>query len=146
MSAPETGGAGPAGVRHRVEHVDTDASGVVHFSRYASLIETGALEKLEGLGVGLGLLESLGLDLRVSELRIRYVAPARFRDLLLVEARIERVGAASVRLSGSVFREGGGEPVLLARGELNLAVVDKEKGTATYIPDSLISLLGGGGV
>ncbi|MEK8107760.1 hypothetical protein NKG94_26990 [Micromonospora sp. M12] len=37
-------------LRWRVEHVDTDAAGVVHFTRYASLLESALLENLDRLG------------------------------------------------------------------------------------------------
>lgn len=134
----------PVGLRHRIEHVDTDASGVVHFSRYASLIETATLERLEATGVGLDSFGRFCLDLRVRELRIRYRAPARFRDRLLFEAGIEHLGVASIRMSVKVLRETeGDEPLLLAVGSLDLAVVNRETDKPVCIPGELKSLLQG---
>ncbi|QSQ17058.1 acyl-CoA thioesterase [Myxococcus landrumensis] len=128
--------------RHRVEHVDTDASGVVHFSRYASLLETAALEELDRRGSGLGLLEGQGLDLRVRELRIRYRDAARFQDWLRMEARLEHVGPASLKLGVAIYREGTAqEPVLLASGSLDMAVVNRESGEPTCIPPTLSTAL-----
>ncbi|AKQ67322.1 4-hydroxybenzoyl-CoA thioesterase family active site protein [Myxococcus hansupus] len=128
--------------RHRVEHVDTDASGVVHFSRYASLLETAALETLERRGTGLEVLEGQGLDLRVRELRIQYRAAARFQDWLRLEARLEHVGPASLKLGVSVYREGtASEPLLLAAGSLDMAVVNRESGEPTCIPPTLSAAL-----
>ncbi|MCP3061171.1 acyl-CoA thioesterase [Myxococcus sp. K38C18041901] len=132
----------PAPRRHRVEHVDTDASGVVHFSRYASLLETAALEELERRGSDLVKLEGQGLDLRVRELRIRYREAARFQDWLRLEARLEHVGPASLKLGVAVYREGPApEPVLLASGSLDLAVVNRESGDPTCLPPNLSSAL-----
>jgi acyl-CoA thioester hydrolase len=128
--------------RHRVEHVDTDASGVVHFSRYASLLETAALEELERGGAGLQALEGQGLDLRVRELSIRYRASARFQDWLRLVARLERVGPASLKLGVAVYREGSEpEPVLLASGSLDMAVVNRESGVPTCLPSTLSTAL-----
>ncbi|NVJ02063.1 acyl-CoA thioesterase [Myxococcus sp. AM009] len=128
--------------RHRVEHVDTDASGVVHFSRYASLLETAALEELERSGAGLGALEVQGLDLRVRELRLSYRAAARFQDWLRLDARLEHVGPASLKLGVTVYREGSApEPVLLAAGSLDMAVVNRESGEPTCIPLTLSAAL-----
>ncbi|MER5648745.1 acyl-CoA thioesterase [Streptosporangium sp. NPDC002524] len=91
-------------VRRRVEHVDTDASGVVHFARYPSLLETAALENLDRLGVGIDALAREGLDLVVTEMSMRYHASARFLDRLDLEISVLHVGAASFRLSGTVLR------------------------------------------
>lgn len=133
-------------VRHRVEHVDTDASGVMHFSRYASLIETAALEKLEACGAGLLAFQALGLDLLVHELRIKYLSPARFRDRLLLAGTIEHVGPVRIRLAVNVLQErehedDAVEPALLATGLLELAVVDQESVQPVPIPEKLGMLL-----
>lgn len=107
--------------RHRIEHVDTDAAGVTHFSRYASLLETVLLETLESTGVGL---DTLGVELVVTELRVRYLAPARFRDVIVGAAGLEHVGAARLHCRGALFREeDGGDATRLVDGELRLASV-----------------------
>ncbi|MBN1203851.1 MAG: thioesterase family protein [Myxococcaceae bacterium] len=136
------GAAASSLVRHRVEHVDTDASGIVHFSRYASLIETAALEELDRLGAGLHVFNEAGLELRVRELRITYRAAAHFRDRLAMTARIEHVGPASLRLSVQIHREQeGAEPPLLVSGALDFAVVNLGQGVPQCIPGPLKSLL-----
>lgn len=129
-------------LRHRVEHVDTDAAGVVHFSRYASLMETAALEELERRGAGLGVFEAQGLELRVRELRIGYRGAARFRDGLLLVPVVENVGPASFKVVVKVHREGAGsEPVLLAQGSLDFALVNRESGGPVCIPETLKTVL-----
>jgi acyl-CoA thioester hydrolase len=133
----------PAFVRHRVEHVDTDASGVMHFSRYTSLIETAALEKLEELSAGLMAFQAVGLDLLVHELRIKYLSPAHFRDNLLLEGSIEHLGPVRIRFAVKILRESSdADPSLLAVGNLELAVVDRERVQPVPIPDKLRMLLG----
>ncbi|GAB3838686.1 acyl-CoA thioesterase [Kribbella italica] len=120
-------------VVRKVEHVDTDASGVVHFARYASLIETALLDNLERLGVGLGALAAEGADLVVSELRLRYLASARYPDELSLETAVDHVGAARVRINGVVRRTADG--VELATGTLVLGLVDRSDGSArTLLP------------
>ncbi|MEU7857121.1 acyl-CoA thioesterase [Nonomuraea sp. NPDC049141] len=96
--------SGPRPLRRRVEHVDTDAAGVVHFTRYASLIETALLEDLEAMGVGTRLMSEHQLQPAVTELRMRYGAAARFPDRIEVCAGIDHVGGASWRVSGTVRR------------------------------------------
>jgi acyl-CoA thioester hydrolase len=120
--------------RYRVEHVDTDSCGVTHFSRYASLLETVLLETLESSGAGLA---TLGVDLVVTDLRIRYLAPSRYRDVLLGAARIEHVGAARLHCWGALCRETlGGEPDRLVDGEIRFASVSGATGRPVPLPAS----------
>ncbi|MBP2330537.1 acyl-CoA thioester hydrolase [Kibdelosporangium banguiense] len=126
-------------VRRRVEHVDTDASGVVHFARYASLLETALLENLERLGVGLGVLARDRAELFMVEVRMRYRASARYPDELSVETAVGHVGAARVRIDGTVRRSADG--VELAGGMLVLGLVDSADGTARALSPALHDVL-----
>ncbi|GAA2696148.1 MULTISPECIES: thioesterase family protein [Actinosynnema] len=125
-------------VRRRVEHVDTDASGLVHFSRYASLMETALLEHLDRIGAGLTALAGHGLDLVVAELSIRYHSPARFPDELDLLVTKVKFGVVRLRAETEV-RRADGEP--LATGTLTLGVVDQSTGTPTPLPEPIATLL-----
>ena len=92
-------------LRKRVEHVDTNAAGVVHFARYPSLLETAILENLEEMGFGVRALAEEGLDLVISEVTMKYAASARFYDWLQLHVQPVQVGAARFRVSGQVLRE-----------------------------------------
>jgi acyl-CoA thioester hydrolase len=127
--------------RHRVEHVDTDASGVVHFSRYASLLETVVLEYLESAGAGLSALAEAGQDLVVIDLRVRYRSPARHRDLLTGRARVLHAGGARMRLGAVICHEGSGEP--LAEGTLDFASVRRSDQRPVPWPPAVRTLLKG---
>jgi acyl-CoA thioester hydrolase len=133
----------PATLSRTVEHVDTDASGVVHFSRYASLLETAVLENLEALGCGVSAIEADGLDLAVAELRMRYVAPARYADRLRIRTAVEHLGAAQCRVTGTVRRcaPQGDDETLVAQGHLVLCVVRRADGAPTALPTALRSAL-----
>jgi acyl-CoA thioester hydrolase len=117
--------------RYRIEHVDTDSFGVTHFSRYASLLETVLLETLETTGVGL---DGLGVELVVTELRVKYLAPARFRDVIVGTAELEHLGAARLHCRGSLFR--AGDQTRLVDGEIRLASVSGATGGPVPLPAS----------
>lgn len=121
--------------RHRVEHVDTDASGVVHFSRYASLVETALLDLLESTEHGLAELAAHEIELVVTELKIAYRAPARYRDMLSAEIGLEHVGATQIRTCGSLYRSGDdGERMVLVDAQVLLAAVMRSDGRPTALP------------
>ncbi|GAA2793116.1 acyl-CoA thioesterase [Saccharopolyspora taberi] len=118
-------------LRHRVEHVDTDAAGVMHFSRYASLAETAVLSFLHHNGTGLDLFQRHGTELAVTDLHIRYLAPARFRDVVLATTTLERATAATLRARADLARDTG-EPLAVAK--LVLCAVDTGTGRAVALP------------
>ncbi len=86
--------------RRRVEHVDTDASGVVHFSRYVSLMETVVLEFLEEREAGLAALAEFGVELAVTQLQVSYSRPMTYRDVVVGQAHVEHVGRTRRRDPG----------------------------------------------
>lgn len=138
MTAAPAGPALPA-VRRTVEHADTDASGVVHFARYASLLETAVLTNLEGLGVGLAALADDGAELVVAELTMRFRLPARYPDVLSLETAVGHLGAARVRIDGVVRRAADGAE--LATGTLLFGLVDRETGTPRALSPALHRVL-----
>ena len=123
---------------HRVEHVDTDAAGVVHFSRYASLMESAALDLLEGSDAGLEALEAVNCELVISELAIRYLRAARYRDILVGLPVLKEVKGTQFRVAVSLSRPAvDGQYEILASGTLNFAVTDVGSGRVVPLPQSI---------
>lgn len=83
--------------RRRIEFVDTDVSGNIHFSRYFVFMETAEHELLRSLGTTVHLEDgerTIGWP-RV-DARCKYLAPVRFGDELEVRVYVERQGAKSM--------------------------------------------------
>ncbi|MEV6923831.1 thioesterase family protein [Dactylosporangium sp. NPDC051485] len=107
-----------------MQHVDVDDSGVMHFSRYQTLVEFTLLRGLAVIGVGLPELRSAGVDLVCTEATARYLGSARFLEDLIVTARIPRVGVYRSHIEGTVAREStGGVPIALSEVSLVVGVV-----------------------
>ena len=81
----------------RIEHVDTDAYGIVHFSRYASIAETAILDCLSLKDLSLAQAHEMGFELRVRELQMKYVSSAKYRDEIRVSVFRPRISAAGPR-------------------------------------------------
>ncbi|ORT56737.1 thioesterase family protein [Streptomyces sp. CB03238] len=123
--------------RARVEHVDTDAAGIVHFSRYTSLMETAGLEFLESRGAGLSAFLEDGAQLVVTRLRVSYAHSAAYRDLIVGHACVEHVGGASFRIGVTLSREeADGSRTPLASGTLTFAAVDTGSRRAIPLPSA----------
>lgn len=82
----------------RVRYAETDASGLAHHSSYWPWFELARVEWLRSEGIRYADLERDGYHLAVVEAHIRYVAPARFDDALLV-----RTGLVDVRSREATF-------------------------------------------
>jgi acyl-CoA thioester hydrolase len=91
--------ARPAHVhRVRVRPVDCDRQGIVHASRYAVFFEAAMVETLRSLLGSYKELEKHGVDFVMAETSIRYLAPARFDDLLRIAVRVRTLGTTTLTM------------------------------------------------
>jgi acyl-CoA thioester hydrolase len=104
--------------RRRVEFIDTDMSGIMHFSRYLVFMENTEHAFLAAIGTCVqwreGEQEMTFPRVAVS---CEYLAPARFGDELEVHLRVLRKGTKSLTYGFEISRHG--EPV--ARGRTTCA-------------------------
>jgi len=89
----------------RVYYEDTDFGGVVYYANYLRFIERGRTEALRDLGIDQGAMKrDRGLVFVVRSLRIDYLSPARFDDVLEVRTRVTRLRRASAEMGQEVWR------------------------------------------
>jgi acyl-CoA thioester hydrolase len=88
----------------RVYWEDTDAGGIVFFANYLKFFERARTEWLRSLGISQSTLqESSGGMFVVGETAVRYHLPARLDDELLVTARVQQSGRASLIIAQQAF-------------------------------------------
>lgn len=103
----------------RVYFEDTDLSGVVYHANYLRWLERARSDMLRAVGVDQrAAFEAGDGAFAVADLRIRYRAPARFGDALLVRSRVTAV-RASVAIQQTVSRAAQ----MLAEAEVVVAFV-----------------------
>jgi acyl-CoA thioester hydrolase len=104
---------------------DTDLSGVVYHANYLRWFERARSDMLRLLSVDQRAVhEAGGGAYAVAEMNIRYAAPARLDDDVLIETRLEELGAASVRLVQAAFRRSGVQKgPLLAQASVRVGFV-----------------------
>lgn len=89
----------------RVYFEDTDVAGIVYYANYLRYIERARSDMLRLLGIDQrGALESGEGVYVVAEVAVRYRAPAKLADELVVITEIEEVRAASVLIQQRVMR------------------------------------------
>src|SRR3954462_508698 len=80
----------------RVRYAETDRMGVVYYANYLVWCEVGRVEFMRALGRSYAQLERDGVGLAVAEARVRYLAPARFDDLVRIETTLSGVRSRAV--------------------------------------------------
>jgi len=124
----------------RVYWEDTDAGGIVFYANYLKFFERARTEWLRSLGIGQqDLRERTGGIFIVSETSVRYHQPARLDDELLVTARIETAGRASILLAQQALR--ARDRGLLAEGTIRIGWVDAATLRPARIPANLLEAL-----
>ena len=83
-------------IEFRVRYAETDRMGVVYYANYLVWCEVGRVEFLRARGRSYARLEAEGVGLAVAEARVRYLAPARFDDLVRVETTLTGVRSRAV--------------------------------------------------
>lgn len=80
----------------RVRYAETDRMGIVYYANYLVWCEVGRVEFMRALGGSYAALESQGYGLAVAEATVRYLAPARFDDLVRIETTLVGVRSRAV--------------------------------------------------
>jgi acyl-CoA thioester hydrolase len=118
----------------RVRFADTDAQGIAHNASYLVWFEVARVEYLREHAGGYQALRDHGVEALVLESHCRYVAPARFDDLLSVHTRCVDVRGARFRYEYAIVRDDG---ALMAEGYTSHACVDAATLAPTRVPDWL---------
>ena len=111
--------------RVRVRYAETDQMGVVYHSNYLVWFEIGRVELMRSMGLDYKRMEvEEGCGIAVVDVHVRYRAPARYDDELVVETRLLAARGAVIKFGYKVLREEDG--VLLCEGETVHVVVGKD--------------------
>ena len=124
--------------RLRVRYAETDAMGVVYHANYLVWFEVGRGEYFWRQGMEYGDWEQRGVNLPVSEVKARFIAPAGYGDVLTVRAWVEATRSREVTFAYEVLLTETGE--LLATGWTKHLCVNRE-GQVVAIPPGLRQVL-----
>jgi acyl-CoA thioester hydrolase len=120
----------------RVNYSETDQMGVVYHANYLVWFDRARTELLRERGLTYRELESEGFYLAVSEVRVRYRAPARYDDLVQVRCWVREIGSRRATFGYAVDRA----PDLLATAETSLISLT-HRHTVTRMPTRVLALL-----
>lgn len=108
--------------RVRVRYAETDQMGVVYHANYLVWFEVGRVEFIRQLGLDYKSMErEEGCGIAVVDVSVRYKAPARYDDELIVQTRLIAARGAVIRFGYKIVR--AEDSVLLCEGETVHVVV-----------------------
>lgn len=120
----------------RVLYGDTDAGGVVYNANYLRFFEKGRSAFMRELVSSYRELEELGFILPVVESYLRYKAPARYDDLLIIKSSLQKISPYSWRFNHHILRSEDGK--LLVKGFTVHASVNRQ-GRLTRLPEAYVA-------
>lgn len=123
---------------YRVIYGDTDNMGFAYYSNYLRWFEMGRTEFFRHLGLTYKEIEKNGIFLPVSEVYCKYLHPAHYDDVLIIETSLDTSVKASMKFNYRILSEDGN--TILAKGETRHAFTDCS-GRVVRPPKLLIELI-----
>lgn len=101
----------------RVYYQDTDQMGVVYYGNYARYYEIGRTEMIRDMGFTYRRMEEMNIMLPARSLKINYMKPAYYDDLLTVRTIVDTIPKVKFPIKTEIYNEKGelinyGETVL----------------------------------
>jgi acyl-CoA thioester hydrolase len=124
----------------RVRYAETDAMGIVYHTNYIIWFEVGRGEFIRQRGGTYREVEEHGLYLPVTEVDARFVAPARYDDVVVVRTSVAEVRSRTVTMYYEVLMQDTGQ--LLVTGHTKHLCTDRE-GHIRRLPGDLIHAFSG---
>lgn len=118
----------------KVRYGETDQMGIVNNAVYPSWFEIGRTELFDELQLPYSEMERQGIMLPLSELYVKYHAPARYGEMVTIETMVEKMPGVRVIFDYKVLAEDGS---LLATGQTVQAFIDSTTRRPIRIPAKL---------
>ena len=120
----------------RVRYADTDQMHIVYNGKYFEYFEVGRTEMLRENGLPYSLIESNGYLLPVLETGARYLSPALYDDLLIVESSVNEKPEFRIHINYRIFRKS--DNLAIAEGFTEHVFINKETRKPIRPPDFFI--------
>jgi acyl-CoA thioester hydrolase len=132
--------------RCRVLFADTDKLGVVYHASFLRYLEHARVELCREIGLAIPTFEPRGLGLPLTELAVRYRAPAKYDDLMSIATGVSLLTPARLNFQYLVTVEKGGregleQTVEILWAETRHACIRLSDGRPSRLPPDVVALL-----
>jgi acyl-CoA thioester hydrolase len=116
----------------RVRYADTDQMQFVYNGKYLEYFEVGRTEMLRENGLPYSMIEKNGYQLPVLETHAKYVSPAYYDDLLIIESLVKEYPTLRIHIDYKIYRKENNN--LVAEGFTEHVFIKKESKKAVRPP------------
>ena len=106
----------------RIRYGETDQMGFCYYGNYAQFLEVARVETLREQGISYKELEENGILLPVRNYSIKYIAPAKYDDVIQINTEISDIKNSQIIFKYSIYLE----QKLIATAITELVFVSKE--------------------
>ncbi len=123
-----------------VRFAETDLMGIVHHSQYVVWMEEGRSDFMRRKGFTFDQWEAANIGFAVSELNLRYLAPAHYGERVTVRTWIESLRSRQIVFAYQIVNADSRQE--LVTGTVKLIAVDRQNQVRT-IPREVQKMIGG---
>ena len=121
----------------RIRYGETDQMGFCYYGNYAQFLEVARVETLREIGISYKELEEKGILLPVRNFSIKYIAPAKYDDVIQIKTEISDIKNSQIIFKYSIYLE----QKLIATADTELVFVSKENFRPIKAPADFKSLM-----
>jgi acyl-CoA thioester hydrolase len=122
----------------RVRYGETDQMGYVYYGYYAMYYEVARVESLRQLGLTYREIEEMGVMMPVLENKSKFLAPARYDDLLRIVTTLREKPGVKIRFEYEIFNS---KNTLIHLGETLLVFINKSTNRPCRQPPEMEKIL-----
>ena len=122
----------------RVRYGEVDRMGYLHHGVYLLYFEQGRTDLIRRLGISYREIEDRGYILPVHDIKIRYLLPARYDEVVVVTTRLSKKPAVRFEFEYQVHNENGD---LLCEATALLVLASRDSGKPVRMPDFFETIL-----
>lgn len=119
----------------RVCYADTDKLGVVYYGTYPRFYEIARTEFMRSTGLTYKEFEDSGVVMPVRSMKINYLKPALYDDLLTVKTIISEMPTVRLKVQSEIYNE---KQELLNTSEIVLVFTNANTGKPTRPPETFL--------
>lgn len=123
----------------RARYAETDAMGVVHHASYIVWLEQGRAELLRAAGTSYREIEAQGYYVVLTDLQARYLASAKYDDLVTVRTALAEVRSRGISFTYELRLAESDVLLMTARSEH--MVIARDTGRPARLPPALLAML-----
>ena len=120
----------------RVRYGETDRMGFCYYGNYAQFLEVARVELLRSQGVSYKELEDAGILLPVRNFSIKYIAPAKYDDLLFIQTEILKINGSRIIFNYEIRNQ---KNILIATANTELVFLNSDTMKPTHVPTEILA-------